>query len=48
MYHDIYIKYKNKENEELHLQAAYDFEIRFEVMLLLELKEDEIEYIKIK
>lgn len=50
MNHDIYIKWKDKEKEELWLQACYIFEVKFEIYCLLSCneKEDKIEYIKIK
>lgn len=50
MYHDIYIKWKDKPEEELWLQSGYTFEIRFKIDCLLSNneKEDKIEYIKIK
>ena len=50
MCHDIYIKWKDKPHEELWLQGAYTFEIRFEIDMLLSCdeKEKKIKYIKIK
>ena len=50
MNYNIYIKWKDKEQEELWLQGAYIFEIRFEIDCLLSCNEneDKIEYIKIK
>ena len=50
MWHDLYIKWKDKQEEELWLQSAYTFEIRFEIDCLLSNneREDKIEYIKIK
>ena len=50
MYNDIYIKWKDKEKEELWLQCAYIFEVRFEIDCLLSNNEraNKIEYIKIK
>ena len=50
MYHDIYIKWKDKKQEELWLQACYTFELRFEIDYLLSCNEhvEKVEYIKIK
>lgn len=55
MYHDMYVKFKNKEKEILWLRAAYNYEIEFNINLLFMIKlynngvfVNNIEYIKIK
>ena len=50
MYHDIYVKWKDKDEEELWLSGCYIFEVRFEIDCLLtnDEKENKLEYIKIK
>ena len=55
MYHDMYVKFKNKEKEILWLRATYICEIELNIMMLFMfkitirgVKVNNVEYVKIK